>query len=552
MRWKLVERPRLTAGGGGTVRLAGPRQPANRSGAPKYEQKATGGAMKTRAELRQIRKVALLLRVSTEDQVSGSSLTTQANLLREWAAKEGWEVVGVYEDAGKSAFRKVKGRDAFLKMIDDAEAAKFDAVLVLKGDRWMRGVGFSAIYRERLFAAGVHYKSLEEPGAWDGSLGGFLQGSLADTFAEYYSLDLSVKKTRNLRTRAEMGLTLGDVPFGYVRDDPKQAICPHLAQAVVVLMIFEWYATSLYSMDQLADELNSRGFCPRSKQGKLRFSKASVQGMLKNPVYAGYVTRYGSILGDGLHEAIVPRDLFDRVQKVIAARARKPRSYSQRPPYPYLIAGIAYCASCGGPLWANSAAGGRYHYYRCPAGSRGEVCIDDGISSRIDGPESVLAEMFERMRLPETWQERVRELTFRDEDKDAIEKQERYWQRQIMRAKEGFRAELLTAAEATAMKREAEDHLRELESLQSSVAIASAPILTDMCEAWPLLTQEERREAIRITLSDVRIDVRHGDVKALRPVDSFAPLFQAVAESGGAVGFCDWRPRADSNRRSPP
>ncbi|HUX85919.1 MAG TPA: recombinase family protein [Chloroflexota bacterium] len=548
MRWKLVERPRLAAGGGGAVRLAGPRQPANRRGAPKYEQKATGGAMKKRVELREIRKVALSVRLSDENEAK-YSLRSQEDDLTEWARAEGWEVVGVYVDPDASAWKTVANRGEFIRMIEDAEAGKFDAVLVLKSDRWMRGVGFSAIYRERLFAAGVHYKSLEEPGAWDGSLGGFLLGSLADTFAEYYSLDLSIKVIRGWKARADSGLTLGDVPFGYSRDDPDHPIRPQPVEAVVVLMIFEWYASGVYSMDQLADELNSRGFCPRSKQGKVRFSKASVQGMLKNPVYAGYVTRHGEILGRGLHEAIVQQDLFERVQRMIAVRARKPRSYSQRPPFPYLIAGIAHCASCGGSLWANGTNDGRYRYYRCAARQHGEVCVDGGISTAIGGPEAVLAEMFEHMRLPETWQERVRVLTLQDEDQDSIQEQERYWQRQVVRAKEGFRAELLDATQASAMKREAEDHLRELQSLQSSVAIASAPILTDMCEAWPLLTQEERRDAIRIILADVSIDVRHGDVKGLRPADSFAPLFQTVAESGGAVGFCDWRPRADSNPR---
>ena len=507
--------------------------------------------MKKRVELREIRKVALSLRLSDENEAK-YSLQSQEDDLTEWARAEGWEVVGVYVDPDASAWKTVANRGEFIRMIDDAEAGKFDAVLVLKSDRWMRGVGFSAMYRDRLFAAGVHYKSLEEPGAWDGTLGGFVQGSMADFMAEYYSFDLSIKVSRGWKARADKRLTLGDVPFGYTRDDPDQPIRPVPDVAPTVLRMFERYGSGGHSMNELADELNARGFQPNSKQGKVRFSKASVQGILKNPVYAGYVTRHGEIVGDGLHEAIVPRDLFERVQRVIAVRARKPRSYSQRPPFPYLISGIAHCASCGGSLWANGTGDGRYHYYRCAARQRGEVCVDDGMSTAIGGPEGTLTEMFEQMRLPDTWQERVRVLTLEDHDQDAVEEQERYWQRQIMRAKEGFRAELLTTTEATTMKREAEDQLRELESLQSSVAIASAPILTDMCEAWPLLTQEERREAIRITLSDVRIDVRHGDVKALRPVDSFAPLFQTVAESGGAVGFCDWRPRADSNRRSPP
>ena len=60
----------------GPVRPVGAGQPPNRRGASQYERKAAAGAMKKLLELREIRKVALLLRVSTEDQVGGNSLTT--------------------------------------------------------------------------------------------------------------------------------------------------------------------------------------------------------------------------------------------------------------------------------------------------------------------------------------------------------------------------------------------------------------------------------------------------------------------------------------------
>ena len=73
---KLVERPWLASGRGGIVRPVGAGQPPNRRGASQYERKAAAGAMKKLLELREIRKVALLLRVSTEDQVGGNSLTT--------------------------------------------------------------------------------------------------------------------------------------------------------------------------------------------------------------------------------------------------------------------------------------------------------------------------------------------------------------------------------------------------------------------------------------------------------------------------------------------
>jgi len=229
--------------------------------------------MREQPPLRAIKRVALSLRVSTESQVDGFSLQTQETVLRAWAERGSWEVVEVYVDAGRSAYRKVEGREAFIRMIDDAEAGRFDAVLVQKGDRFMRGIAQATLVRDRLRFAGVQYKSLEEPGAWDGTPGGFLQGSLSDMFAEYYSLDLSIKKTRNLLTRAESGLTLGDVPWGYLRDDPKQPIYPDPELAPMVRHLFARYSTCLCSMGELAEELNAAGFRPHSKRRKLRFSK---------------------------------------------------------------------------------------------------------------------------------------------------------------------------------------------------------------------------------------------------------------------------------------
>ena len=75
----------------------------------------------------EIKRVALSLRVSTEGQVDGHSLDTQ---LRNWAEREGWEVIEVY--------------------------------LVLKSDRFMRGAGHARVIRDRLASAGVPRFTAEE------------------------------------------------------------------------------------------------------------------------------------------------------------------------------------------------------------------------------------------------------------------------------------------------------------------------------------------------------------------------------------------------------
>ena len=103
------------------------------------------------------------------------------------------------------------------------------------------------------------------------------------------------------------------------------------------------------------------------------------------------------------------------------------------------------------------------------------------------------------------------------------------------------------------MKRGAEAELEALAPLDAQSCHGAGRVLTDMADAWDSLTRQERHEAVCITITRVNVDVRKGVLVGLEPKPDFEPLFAVVAhEAGGVVWFCDWRPRADSNRRSPP
>lgn len=110
---------------------------------------------------RAVARVALYTRVSTEEQAAGHSLSTQHDTLAAWADAEGWSIVDVYEDPGASG-TNVRHRLAFQRMVQDAERQSFDAVLVLRYDRFARSLRDSAIYRERLAGAGVRVLSYSE------------------------------------------------------------------------------------------------------------------------------------------------------------------------------------------------------------------------------------------------------------------------------------------------------------------------------------------------------------------------------------------------------
>src|SRR4051812_14840877 len=86
-------------------------------------------------------RVAIYLRVSSPKQVDGVSLEDQEVRCREYAQNQGWMVVAVYSEAGRSAFTEnMVKRIAFQQMLDDAARRKFDIVLVYKLNRFARKV----------------------------------------------------------------------------------------------------------------------------------------------------------------------------------------------------------------------------------------------------------------------------------------------------------------------------------------------------------------------------------------------------------------------------
>ena len=73
---------------------------------------------------------ALYIRVSTVEQsMTGFSLEAQENLLRKYATDHGMTVFDLYADRGKSANKELSKRTELLRMVKDAEAGKFQAVL---------------------------------------------------------------------------------------------------------------------------------------------------------------------------------------------------------------------------------------------------------------------------------------------------------------------------------------------------------------------------------------------------------------------------------------
>src|ERR1019366_4758095 len=81
-------------------------------------------------------KVALYCRVSTEGQEKDLTIESQVARLQEYAQKQGYEIFKEYRDDGFSG--DLLARPALDRLRDDAQAGRFDRVLILSPDRLAR------------------------------------------------------------------------------------------------------------------------------------------------------------------------------------------------------------------------------------------------------------------------------------------------------------------------------------------------------------------------------------------------------------------------------
>jgi DNA invertase Pin-like site-specific DNA recombinase len=120
-----------------------------------------------------MKRAVIYTRVSSTDQVEGTSLETQERSCREYCAREKMEVVELFSDRGESA--KTADRPKFQDMVrfSNAKANLVNYVVVYRLDRLARNNHDYAVYTAALARRGVAIRSATEP-----IYGGIITGSL--------------------------------------------------------------------------------------------------------------------------------------------------------------------------------------------------------------------------------------------------------------------------------------------------------------------------------------------------------------------------------------
>ena len=310
-------------------------------------------------------KAVIYARYSSDSQRE-ESIEGQLRECLAFAEKNNITVLRHYIDRAYSA--KTDNRPEFQNMIKDSSKKLFDVVIVWKLDRFARNRYDSARYKTILKKNGVKVVSATEVIS-EGAEGIILE-SVLEGYAEYYSADLSEKVIRGMTDNAlKCKYNGGTRPLGYIVDDEQRLQIDPLT-APFILEAYKRYDEG-QTMTDIRDWLNESGV--RNNLGQT-MKYGSVGHLLKNRRYIGEFSYRDVVVPDGI-PAIVPKDLFERVQQKIEKNKKAPARHKADDDY--LLTTKLFCGYCGLYMCGESGTSRtmkKHYYYKCVGVKKRKTC----------------------------------------------------------------------------------------------------------------------------------------------------------------------------------
>jgi len=241
-----------------------------------------------------------------------------------------------------------------------------DTIVVYKIDRHTRSLADFAKMGELFDERGITFVSGTQQFNTTTSMGRLTLNVLL-SFAQFEREVTGERIRDKIAASKKKGMWMGgNVPLGYDAKDRKLVV--NEKEAKTVRHIFHRYV-ELGSVQSLREELQADGITSKrriSKSGRISGGSTLYRGalylMLQNRIYIGEITHKKESY-PGQHDAIVERDLWDKVQAILAGN-RVERSIGSTAKDPSLLAGLMFDGD-GNRMTPTHAVknGRRYRYY---------------------------------------------------------------------------------------------------------------------------------------------------------------------------------------------
>ena len=370
-------------------------------------------------------RVWLYSRLSRDDDEEQNSLINQQKIIREYAEKHDFEIIGESFDDNVSGMSL--SRKGIFEITDAIEAKLIDAIIVKDLSRLGRHETETASYIEytrkkeiHIFSVTENIDTLDENNR--------LIISVKGIFNDMYVRDIARKVSAGMLQKQKEGLVITP-PMGYFKDKNTGEVVIVEEHAQIVRRIFELYLEG-YGVKTIAKMFNdegikSAGYYQKKLYGKrLGYNKpeighkylwdnTGVKRILQNEFYAGtlvchktYTSRINHVRKDIPEEqqfrhenavpAIVSREIWDQAQYLLNSKQKRNVRASTSKPF-HRYAGLIKCGDCGSNFvcrtrrWRNKPPRyeytcNGYHRYgkeNCTAHTIGENALDEIIYNEL-------------------------------------------------------------------------------------------------------------------------------------------------------------------------
>jgi site-specific DNA recombinase len=506
-------------------------------------------------------RCAIYTRKSSDEglQQEFNSLDAQREAAEAYIASqkaEGWVCLpDRYDDGGFTGGNM--DRPALRRLLTDIDAGHVDCVIVYKVDRLSRSLLDFARIMETFDRQNISFVSVTQHFNTTNSMGRLTLNVLL-SFAQFEREIIGERIRDKIAASRARGKWTGGTPIlGYDVDrsngGPKLVV--NAVEATQVREIFELYL-ELGSLLPVVAELERRGWVNKvwatrdgRKRGGLVFDKCRLHNLLTNLLYVGKVKHKKEVYA-GEHEAIVPDDVFERVQRQLHRNGRSGTSQF-RNRHGALLRGLLFCRACGRAMSHTFSCKGakRYRYYtctnavkrgrcKCPSGSLPAAEIETAVIDQIrcigEDPDLLAATLGQTRTQTEASIERL-----------AGER------RTLERGLSRCRAEIrrLAAGEASNVAAgrvaDLQDRIRQTELRLTEVAVQMADrkqellneadvatALADFDNIWSALSPREQVRLISLLVKRVEYDAADNSIEI-----AFHPTgIKALDDGHGAAG----------------
>jgi site-specific DNA recombinase len=346
---------------------------------------------------------------------------------RAFCADHGWQVVEVYLDDNRSAWKEGIRRDHFERLLADVRAGRIDAIVSWQADRLLRTV----------VDASAIVAIAKQHGTLVANVGGELDLSTAAGRKKFYDLAVAAEYESDLKSErlklkhAELaadGRWQGGLrPFGYDLEP-----YPDIASGRVRyrLVVNETEAKAIQEATKAVLEGRGSGGVAklwnkdaiRTTTGKA-ITQVKAREILVSPRIAG-LRRADAKLVPATWPAIITTEEHLELVSILGPQRRQrpggPTSHRKR-----LLGGLAFCGRCGHRL-TGKVSGNRRRYYCDPklGGCGGLVRAAEPLETHV--VRELLSELPQRLleaanRAPEHWESLGRLLNARQADAGRLE-----------------------------------------------------------------------------------------------------------------------------------